>query len=87
MVYRRVNEKRKKDSPINGTSTSVEPAMSDRRDEPDLFLGSSSPDRLSENRSKLSQAGFGKELRRQPGWYQVGGSVTPPDSLSESGAV
>ena len=75
MVHRRVNEKRKKDSPINGTSTSVEPAMSDQRDELDLFLGSSSPDRLSENRSKLSQAGFGKELRRQPDWYQVGGSV------------
>ena len=40
------------DSLANGTSTSVAPAMSDRRGEPEPFLGSSSPERRSINCSK-----------------------------------
>ena len=35
---------REKDSPVNGTSTSVEAAMSDRPSQRNAFLGSSSPD-------------------------------------------
>ena len=46
---------REKDSPVNGTSTTVRPAMSDRlwrTRELDAFLGSSSPDQRRINCSK-----------------------------------
>jgi len=61
-----------KDSPVDGTSTSVEAAMSDRRDERDAFLGASKPDQRSINCWKT-------ELREQ--FFAV---VT---ALSESGLL
>ena len=46
-----------KDSPVNGTFTSVEAAMSDRPGERDAFLGFLSPDQRSINCSKPPLAG------------------------------
>jgi len=48
---RTLKSSRIKDSPVNGKSANVGPAMSDRRGEREAFLVSSSPDRRSENRS------------------------------------
>ncbi len=43
---------REKDSPVNGTSTSVEPTMSDRPSEREAFLGSLCQDQRRMNCSK-----------------------------------
>ena len=76
-----------KDSPVNGTSTSVEPAMSDRRGELEAFPGFSSSNRCSKNCPSLKWHHFHREI-----WWCLSGrsirdKTYDPDNIDGGGSL